>query len=94
MHIHGVDASVTVSEPPAGTQGATVDVDDKALLAQEIAAGRWGRQEPCGTGWPEPEGLLHHVPHDADRQQAMLDKNIAAGAGAVGKARAEGRALH
>jgi hypothetical protein len=83
---------VTASGALAASRVATDD--DEALLRQEIAEGRWGVQEPCGTGWPAPEGLSHFVPHDPARQQAMLDQNIAAGAGAVGKARKAGIELH
>lgn len=66
-------------------------LEEKELLAREIAEGRWDVQnEPGKAVGAETIFVLH----DPVRQQEMNNLNIGYRVGSVGKARREGKDLH
>jgi hypothetical protein len=69
--------------------------DEKALLEQEIAEGRWPVQSetPTPAGHSELKWNANKVSRKR-RQRRLIDMNIARGAGKVGDARREGRDIH
>jgi hypothetical protein len=69
--------------------------DEKEILEQEIAEGRWDVQ----SGPPASAGSSERIWNASKggrkrRMRRMIDLNLARGAGKVGDARREGRDMH